>query len=753
MFATFCRFPSSAHPQPTPTGRTCRGPAARTRQRARLGIECLEDRLVLNGYSPATAGLVAWWAGEGNANDVIGGHNGTLVGGTYGPGFLGTDQAFQLDGVSSYVQVPNDPAWNLGSSDFTIDLWVNYSALRADSISQPQSIFMGHDEGPGDANKWFFAYGGGDLYWHMNSPATGPLFLALAPFTPNLNQWYNLALTRSGSTFAISVNGAPISSEDNANPVPDASAPLTLGAAESPPGDFFLNGGLDDVVLYNRALSPQDLAALANPQTVTTVASSANPAVFGQPVTLTATVSNALATPTGTVDFVDTTTGTPLGSATLANGTASVTTAALSVGAHTITATYRGGTGFACSSGSLGQTVNPDGTTTTLTASDSLPLSDASLTFTATVTANVPGGGTPTGTVDFVDTTAGSDLGSSTLVNGVATLNVGALAAGSHALTATYSGDGNFLGSAGTASVTALAPASLSGTVFADFNDDGQVDFGENGIAGVPMTLTGTDDLNHTVSLAQNTDGDGAFVFLHLRPGSYFLTEASQPAGFTQGINSVGTAGGSLAAADQFSLQLVAGVNGLNYNYGEQPAPDGRIQRGQAASISFWNNRRGQALIRALNGGTGTQLADWLAATLPSTFGARAGGHNLAGKNNAFVAALLQQDFVVKGIRLDAQVLATALSVYVTNATLDDTGVGTHYGFTVSGDGVGTATVNVGCNGDAFGVANHTTMRVLDLLLAADAQAVDGLLYNGNVTRRKEANDLFSAVNQAGHIS
>jgi hypothetical protein len=48
-------------------------------------------------------------------------------------------------------------------------------------------------------------------------------------------------------------------------------------------------------------------------------------------------------------------------------------------------------------------------------------------------------------------------------------------------------------------------------------------------------------------------------------------------------------------------------------------------------------------------------------------------------------------------------VLATALSVYVTNATLDPSQVAARYGFTVSGDGVGTATVDVGHNGAAFG--------------------------------------------------
>jgi hypothetical protein len=79
-------------------------------------------------------------------------------------------------------------------------------------------------------------------------------------------------------------------------------------------------------------------------------------------------------------------------------------------------------------------------------------------------------------------------------------------------------------------------------------------------------------------------------------------------------------------------------------------------------------------------------------------------------------------------------------------------GAGAKYGFTVSGDGVGTATCNVGSSGDAFGVANNTTMTVLDLLLATDAQAVDGVLYNGELLKRNEANSVYSTLNEAGGI-
>jgi hypothetical protein len=97
---------------------------------------------------------------------------------------------------------------------------------------------------------------------------------------------------------------------------------------------------------------------------------------------------------------------------------------------------------------------------------------------------------------------------------------------------------------------------------------------------------------------------------------------------------------------------------------------------------------------------------------------------------------------VLTGVKLDAQVLATALSVYATNATLDATKVAAPYGFTVSGPGLGTTAANVGSDGDAFGVANNTTMTVTDLLVATDAQAVNGVLYNGNATKRSHANDV-----------
>jgi hypothetical protein len=215
----------------------------------------------------------------------------------------------------------------------------------------------------------------------------------------------------------------------------------------------------------------------------------------------------------------------------------------------------------------------------------------------------------------------------------------------------------------------------------------------------------------------------------------------------------VGTVGGT-ASGDAFAVTLAADMTGLNYNFGERPGATGSLQHGQTAGIGFWNNKNGQALIKSLNDGpTSTQLGNWLAATLPNLYGATAGACSLAGKTNAQVAAFYQTRFVLKGTKVDAQVLATALSVYVTNATLDSTRVAEHYGFTVTQYGSGaTGLFNVGSYGSVFGVANNTAVTVLDLLLAVNNRSAGGVLFKGDTFKRLIADIVFGLINEIGGI-
>jgi Ca2+-binding RTX toxin-like protein len=103
-------------------------------------------------------------------------------------------------------------------------------------------------------------------------------------------------------------------------------------------------------------------------------------------------------------------------------------------------------------------TVSQDGTGTTLSA----VVSGQTATLTATVAASAPGSGTPTGSVDFKDVTTGTDLGTVVLNNGSATLTP-SLPTGTQTITATYSGDSDFVGSsAGTAVTVGVTGPSAS---------------------------------------------------------------------------------------------------------------------------------------------------------------------------------------------------------------------------------------------------------------------------------------------------
>ncbi|HYM12457.1 MAG TPA: Ig-like domain repeat protein [Bryobacterales bacterium] len=198
--------------------------------------------------------------------------------------------------------------------------------------------------------------------------------------------------------------------------------------------------------------------------TSTTILANPTSSVFGQQVTLTATVSAVApgsGTPTGSVQFFDG--GTLLGSGTLNAmnpDTASFNVSTLSLGAHSnITAHYVGDTNFGASTSALpaSVTVGQASTSTALLANPTSAAFGQTVTLTATVTVTAPGSDAPTGMVQFFD--GGTSLGTGTLNAGhpdTASLNVSSLSLGTHSnLTAKYVGDADFSGSTS-------APASVT---------------------------------------------------------------------------------------------------------------------------------------------------------------------------------------------------------------------------------------------------------------------------------------------------
>jgi hypothetical protein len=118
-----------------------------------------------------------------------------------------------------------------------------------------------------------------------------------------------------------------------------------------------------------------------------------------------------------------------------------------------------------------------------------------------------------------------------------------------------------------------LMPASLSGYVYCDANDNGVFDKGESPIAGVTITLTGTDQTTTPVTMTTTTGSNGLYSFQGLKPGTYTITE-TQPAGATDGKDTQGTPGNGTVGNDVFAnISLGSGFNGTNNNFGEHCQP------------------------------------------------------------------------------------------------------------------------------------------------------------------------------------
>lgn len=230
--------------------------------------------IVATGTASAnlTDGLVAYYPFNGNANDNSGnGHNGTVYGANLVADRFGNpNNAYSFNGVSDYVGVPYAAAFQL--SAFTFATWVR-PTLDLSSLVASAIVCRGEDSTTdlaafalfviGEPNPWG---NGGVVLYEDNS---GIDYFYDTSHYPQVKTWTHLAATRlPDGQLNIYSNGNLLGHwESTPPPTTNCFQDLTIGAYWSSNGisklEAYFPGAIDEVRIYNRALSVDEISELA----------------------------------------------------------------------------------------------------------------------------------------------------------------------------------------------------------------------------------------------------------------------------------------------------------------------------------------------------------------------------------------------------------------------------------------------------------------------------------------------------------
>lgn len=208
---------------------------------------------------PAPTGLIAWWSGDSNADDLAGHNHGQLINGaTFAPGLVG--EAFRLDGVDDYVRVSHRDALNPRGA-FTIEGWICcddvpgwQQIISKQNLAQHDVSYHVQKEartgtlvfGPTEYNAWDLGHIGSR---HAIRPAT----------------WTHFAATFDTKMMRFFINGARDSEQSvgESRFIHAGKCDVTIGAGEGHTRiDQFFAGLIDELCLYDRALAGDEIRAI-----------------------------------------------------------------------------------------------------------------------------------------------------------------------------------------------------------------------------------------------------------------------------------------------------------------------------------------------------------------------------------------------------------------------------------------------------------------------------------------------------------
>ena len=212
------------------------------------------------------SGMVAWFPFDENngattANLIAGGNQGTLMNNPTWVSTARVANSLNFDGQNDFVEVADQPQLDFGTGDFSIDAWIRTTQQGGPIVDKRAAT---------NQQGYMFFIFNNRLALQLNHPTGGFFNYFAPPSSPTVNTgtWQHVAVTIDrdnpvGITWYVS--GVPYNSPSS-NPMNrqgdiSNNSPLRIGG-ESNGGSFF-NGGIDEVELFNRVLTAEEVRSIA----------------------------------------------------------------------------------------------------------------------------------------------------------------------------------------------------------------------------------------------------------------------------------------------------------------------------------------------------------------------------------------------------------------------------------------------------------------------------------------------------------
>ena len=318
------------------------------------------------GCVPPPSGLVSWWPAEGNANDIAGGNPGAPSGGvTFVSGQVG--QAFDFDGTGA-VTIGDSPSLN--PSAITVEGWIKPQFAGRPRVACDVDVILTKLPGTGDATGYALAVRqdpGCTFADEMGPTPQGTISFAVVGVVggyhvvhssaqvPNDGAYHHVAGTYDGSSMRVYLDGVLVGDKANSGAVVASGVPALIGNS-TPNGEGtprYSVASIDEVTLYNRALTQAEIQAVASAGGVGKCTPTVSPPVCTPPPCPTGSIlycpgacpggcgyqcATLTATPTQTATVTPTRTATRTATATPTN-TATWTVSVSPTVTHTLTPT------------------------------------------------------------------------------------------------------------------------------------------------------------------------------------------------------------------------------------------------------------------------------------------------------------------------------------------------------------------------------------------------------------------------------